>query len=99
MANKTDTRADLVDDLKKEVGLSHADSVLILEEVLGEVTACLANDEALKITGFGTFLPHHKKQRMGRNPKTGEEAVILPRKVVKFRPSENLKRKVRREVK
>ena len=99
MANRTLTRADLVDALKREVGISRADSVLILEEVLDEITACPARGEPLKITGFATFSVRHTKKRIGRNPKTGEEAVILPRRVIKFRPSENLKLKMRREAK
>ncbi len=94
MANRTFTRADLVDALKREVGISRADSVLILEEVLDEIAGCLAKGEPLKITSFATFSVRHKKGRMGRNPKTGEEALILPRRVVKFRPSESLKLKV-----
>jgi integration host factor subunit alpha len=94
MLNRTLTRADLVDALKKEVGLSRQDAVLILEEVLEEITASLAKDEPVRIANFATFSARHKKARKGRNPKTGEEAPILPRKVVKFRPSGNLKLKV-----
>lgn len=94
MPNGSITRADLVDALKKEVGLSRSDTVLILEEVLGEIAGSLAKDEPIKITSFGSFLVRHKKKRMGRNPRTGEEAIIFPRKVVVFRPSENLKLKV-----
>ncbi len=94
MANRSLTRTDLVDALKREVGLSRADSILILKEVLDEITACLARGVPFKITSFASFSVRHKKGRMGRNPMTGEEAPILPRRVVKFAPSEKLKFKV-----
>jgi len=94
MLNRTITRADIIRALTKEVGLSQSDCAEVLEDVLGEIAGCLAKDEPVRITNFATLSVRHKKARMGRNPKTGEEAPILPRKVVKFHPSGNLKLKV-----
>jgi integration host factor subunit alpha len=94
MLNRTFTRADLVRALAREVGLPRSDCAEILEEVLGEISGCLARGEPVKVNNFATFSVRHKKARMGRNPKTGEEAPILARKVVKFSPSDRLKLKV-----
>jgi integration host factor subunit alpha len=88
------SRAALIRALVEGTGLSRSDSALILEEVLNEIAGCLAKGEPVKINRFATFSVRHKKQRMGRNILTGEEVPILPRRVVKFRPSENLKFKV-----
>jgi integration host factor subunit alpha len=94
MTNGTITRADLIRALAEEIGLSRSDCAAILEEVLDEIAGCLVRGEPVKIYGFASFSVRHKKQRMGRNILTGEEVPILPRRVVKFRPSENLKFKV-----
>ena len=94
MPNGSITRADLVDALQKEVGLSRSNCMGMLGEVLDEIAGCLVKGEPVKIPGFASFSVRHKKQRMGRNPKTGEEAPILPRRVIKFSPSENLKLRV-----
>lgn len=91
MAHGTITRADLVAALIKKTGLSHKDSVKILGELLGEIAGCLVKEEPVRLYGFASFSVRHKKGRIGRNPLTGEEARILPRKVVKFRPSQKLK--------
>jgi len=90
MTNKSITRADLTRALGEEVGLSRSDSALVLEEVLGEIVGCLAKGKTVKVHGFAAFTVRHKKKRMGRNPKTGEEVPIFPRKVVVFRPSQKL---------
>ena len=94
MPNGSITRADLIRALTKEVGLPRSDCAAILEGALDEITGCLAKGEPVKMRGFAAFSVRHKKERIGRNPKTGEEVPILPRKVVKFRPSEKLKLKV-----
>lgn len=90
MTHRSITRADLVDALIRETGLSRSDCAEALEDVLDEITNCLAKGGPVKINSFAAFSVRHKKGRIGRNPKTGEEAPILPRKVVVFRPSQKL---------
>jgi integration host factor subunit alpha len=94
MANGTITRADLTRSPVEEVGLSRSDSAEALEEVLDEIAGCLVRGKAVKIHGFGAFSARHKKKRKERNPKTGEEVPILPRRVIKFHPSESLKLRI-----
>ena len=90
MAHGTITRTDLISALIKETGLSRNNSAHILEDVLGEIAGCLVKDDPVRIYGFASFSVRHTKKRIGRIPKTGEEIPILPRKVVKFRPSKKL---------
>ena len=92
--SKTITRTDLVTALNQEVGLSQNECVGHLESLLDEVADCLVKGEAVKISSFATFSVRDKKGRLGRNPKTGEEAAISPRKVVVFRPSLKLKLRI-----
>lgn len=92
MENKTITRADLVEAMKAEVGLSQKDCTKLLDNVLDHIGDALAKGEHVKINSFATFKPHLKKERTGRNPKTGEAVPIPPRKVVVFRPSQKFKR-------
>ena len=94
MANNAVTRADLADALRQNLGLARSECYQLLEDVLNEISDCLARDEPVKLTGFGSFLVRHKKERMGRNPKTGEAVPISPRKVIIFRPSQNLKQRI-----
>ena len=94
MAGRTITRADLCESIYREVGLSRNESADLVEAVLGEITDALARDETVKISSFGSFLVRRKGQRIGRNPKTGEEVPILPRKVLVFRASHVLKDRV-----
>ena len=94
MAGRTITRADLVESIYREVGLSRNESADLVEAVLGEITDALGRDETVKISSFGSFLVRQKGQRIGRNPKTGEEVPILPRKVLIFRASHVLKDRV-----
>ena len=94
MANNAVTRADLADALCQTLGLARSECAQLLEDVLNEISDCLARDELVKLAGFGSFLVHHKKERMGRNPKTGEAVPISPRKVISFRPSQNLKQRI-----
>ncbi|MEZ5667265.1 MAG: integration host factor subunit alpha [Alphaproteobacteria bacterium] len=94
MAGRTITRADLCESIYREVGLSRNESADLVEAVLNEITEALAREEVVKISSFGSFLVRHKGQRIGRNPKTGEEVPILPRKVLVFRASHVLKDRV-----
>ncbi|CCQ73816.1 integration host factor subunit alpha [Magnetospira sp. QH-2] len=94
MSGKTITRAQLSEAVYQEVGLSRNESADLLESVLNEVTDALGRDETVKISSFGSFSIRSKGQRIGRNPKTGEEVPILPRKVLVFRPSQVLKARI-----
>ena len=94
MSEKTITRAQLSEALYQEVGLSRNESADLLEAVLNELSSALARGEAVKISSFGSFAVRSKGQRVGRNPKTGEEVPILPRRVLVFRPSQLLKKKI-----
>lgn len=94
MADKTLTRMDLADAVHRQVGLSRNESADLVESVLGHVSDALVSGEAVKISSFGTFSVREKAARVGRNPKTGEEVPIHPRRVLTFRPSHLMKDKV-----
>ncbi|MGB0749389.1 MAG: integration host factor subunit alpha [Magnetospiraceae bacterium] len=94
MAGRTITRAQLSEAVYQEVGLSRNESADLLEQVLTEISDALARGEAVKLSSFGSFSIRQKGQRIGRNPKTGEEVPILPRKVLVFRPSQVLKERI-----
>jgi len=94
MASKTVTRAQLGEAVYQEVGLSRSDSTALVESVLDEISDALATGEGVKISSFGSFIVREKGQRTGRNPKTGEEVPILPRKVLVFRASHVLKDRI-----
>ena len=94
MTGNTITRAQLSEAVYREVGLSRNESAELLEAVLRQVSDALARGEPVKISSFGSFSVRHKEQRIGRNPKTGEEVPILPRKVLVFRPSQVLKSQI-----
>jgi integration host factor subunit alpha len=87
----TITRAHLAEAIYTQVGLSRNESADLLEAVLERVGAALEGGESVKISGFGTFSVRQKGRRVGRNPKTGQEVPILPRRVLVFRPSNGLK--------
>lgn len=91
MTGNTVTRADLAEAVFREVGLSRNESAKLVESVLGLITDSLAQGETVKVSSFGSFSVRLKGQRIGRNPKTGEEVPILPRKVLVFRASHVLK--------
>jgi integration host factor subunit alpha len=91
MAGKTVTRADLSESVYNALGLSRNESAQLVESVLEHVSVALTDGEKVKISSFGTFSVREKKGRVGRNPKTGEEAAIDPRRVLVFRPSHVLK--------
>lgn len=91
------TRAHLAEAIYAQVGLSRNESSALLETVLEQVGRALEQGEAVKIAAFGTFLVRQKGQRVGRNPKTGVEVPILPRKVLSFRPSQVLRARINGE--
>jgi integration host factor subunit alpha len=93
----TVTRAQLAEAIYANVGLSRNESAALLETVLERISAALEAGDAVKISAFGTFLVRQKGQRVGRNPKTGVEVPILPRKVLSFRPSQVLKARINNE--
>ncbi|GAK44102.1 integration host factor subunit alpha [Tepidicaulis marinus] len=91
---RTVTRAQLSESVYQEVGLSRNESADLVESVLQEVSDCLARGETVKLSSFGSFSVRQKGGRMGRNPKTGEEVPIKPRRVLVFRPSHVLKERI-----
>lgn len=90
----TVTRAQLAETIYAQVGLSRNDSAELLETVLERMSKALEAGEPVKLSGFGTFSVRQKGRRIGRNPKTGIEVPILPRRVLTFRPSQVLKAQV-----
>jgi len=94
MGGKTVTRADLCEAVYKRVGLSRTESAALVESVLGEITDSIARGEAVKLSSFGSFVVREKGERVGRNPKTGEEVPISPRRVMVFKPSNVLKQRI-----
>ena len=91
MGGKTLTRADLADAVVRKVGLPRNESQELVELVLDEISTSLAKGESVKLSSFGSFGIRQKGQRMGRNPKTGDEVPITPRRVLVFRPSNIMK--------
>ena len=96
MTESTVTRAQLAEAVYQEVGLSRNDSAQIVDMILEEISQALLRDEMVKLSSFGSFQVRSKGERIGRNPKTGEEVPILPRKVLVFRASHVLKDKINR---
>ncbi|NQV54807.1 MAG: integration host factor subunit alpha [Rhodospirillales bacterium] len=94
MVGDTITRSQLSEAVYQEVGLSRNESADLLESVLNKISDTLAGGKSVKISSFGSFSVREKGQRVGRNPKTGEEVPILPRKVLVFRPSQVLKSQI-----
>lgn len=94
MSSGTITRAHLTEAVYQEVGLSRNDSAVLVESVLNEIADALAGGETVKISSFGSFSVRQKGERIGRNPKTGEEVPILPRRVLVFRASHVLKNRI-----
>lgn len=88
------TRADLAETINRKMGLSRAESLDLVEEILAKMCDALARGENVKISGFGSFVLRDKKERVGRNPKTGVEVPITPRRVMTFRASQLLKERI-----
>jgi len=93
----TITRAQLAEAIYMQVGLSRNESAALLEDVLNRISTTLENGEAVKLSAFGTFTVRQKAQRIGRNPKTGVEVPITPRRVLSFRASQVLKARINGE--
>ena len=94
MAGRTVTRADLSEAVYQKVGLSRTESSELVERVLSEVCDVLARGETVKLSSFGSFVVREKGERVGRNPKTGIEVPIEPRRVMVFKPSNVLKARI-----
>jgi integration host factor subunit alpha len=94
MAGRTVTRADLSEAVYQKIGLSRTESAALVEAVLGEICDCLVQGETVKLSSFGSFVVRDKGQRIGRNPKTGVEVPIDPRRVMVFKPSNVLKARI-----
>ena len=99
MSEQTITRADLSEAVYQEVGLSRNESAELVESVLGEIAGALVKGDIVKISSFGSFTVRQKGQRVGRNPKTGDEVPILPRRVLVFRASHVLKNHINQSAK
>ncbi len=91
MAGKTLTRADLSEAVHRKIGLSRTESADLVKSVLDLVSDTLVEGQPVKLSSFGTFMVRSKNGRIGRNPKTGEEVPITPRRVLVFRPSQVMK--------
>jgi integration host factor subunit alpha len=96
MANRTVTRADLTEALHDEVGLTRQDCGSLIERTLELIAEAMGRGDTVKLSGFGVFQVRAKRQRMGRNPKTGEPATINPRRVIGFRASQVIKARIDR---
>ncbi|MBP0439087.1 integration host factor subunit alpha [Tianweitania sediminis] len=94
MGGKTLTRADLAEAVYRKVGLSRTESAQLVESVLDEICAAIVRGEDVKLSSFATFHVREKNERVGRNPKTGEEVPISPRKVMTFKASNVLKSRI-----
>jgi integration host factor subunit alpha len=92
----TVTRVNLVEAVYRKVGLSRAESARLVELVFKEITDCLERGETVKLSAFGSFVVRSKGPRMGRNPKTGKEVPITPRRATVFKPSAILKQRLAR---
>jgi integration host factor subunit alpha len=88
------TRADLAEALHRKVGLSRAESADMVEQILDHMTDALQRGENVKLSGFGTFVLRDKGERIGRNPKTGIEVPIAPRRVLTFRASQMMRDRI-----
>ena len=94
MERKTLTRQDISEALYRNVGLSKHESALMLETVLEQISNALINGKSVKLSSFGTFIPRQKRERIGRNPKTGVSATINARRVISFKASKLMKERI-----
>lgn len=88
------TRADLADTVHQEIGLSRAESANLVERILHHMCHALSDGQNVKISGFGSFILRDKGERVGRNPKTGVEVPIAPRRVLTFRASQLMRERI-----
>ena len=96
MGGRTVTRADLAEAVYRKVGLSRTESASLVEMILDEICDAIVRGETVKLSSFATFQIRNKSERVGRNPKTGEEVPILPRRVMTFKASNVLKQRILR---
>ena len=94
MERKTLTRQDISEALYRHIGLSKHESALMLETVLNQISNALIEGKSVKLSSFGTFIARQKRERLGRNPKTGVEATINARRVISFKPSKLMKDRI-----
>ena len=94
MGGKTLTRADLAEAVYRKVGLSRSESASLVEMIIDEICDAVVRGETVKLSSFATFQVRNKSERIGRNPKTGEEVPISPRRVMTFKASNVLKQKI-----
>lgn len=94
MDRKTLTRQDISEALYRQIGLSKHESALMLESVLEQISNALIYGKTVKLSSFGTFYPRQKRERVGRNPKTGVTATINARRVISFKPSKLMKERI-----
>jgi integration host factor subunit alpha len=94
MAGQTVTRADLCEAVYQKIGLSRTESSKLVEAVLDEICDAVARGENVKLSSFGSFVVRDKGERIGRNPKTGVEVPIEPRRVMVFKPSNVMKARI-----
>jgi len=94
MTSQTITRADLVDELHDKTQLPKPQCQTFLTAMLAEIEHAIITEETVKLSGFGNFVVRSKRERVGRNPKTGKEVPITPRRVVTFRPSQILRDRI-----
>lgn len=88
------TRADLAEAMNRKLGFSRAEALDLVEAVIAQMCDAMARGENVKVSGFGSFVLRDKKERIGRNPKTGVEVPITPRRVMTFRASQLLKERI-----
>ncbi len=88
------TRADLAEAMNRKLGFSRAEALDLVEAVIAQMCDAMARGENVKVSGFGSFVLRDKRERVGRNPKTGIEVPITPRRVMTFRASQLLKEKI-----
>ena len=88
------TRADLAETINRKMGFSRSESLALVEAILAKMCGAMAEGENVKISGFGSFILRDKKERVGRNPKTGVEVPITSRRVMTFRASQKLKDRI-----
>jgi len=95
---RTVTRADLAETVYRRVGLSRAESAELVQAFLDEISEAAVRGETVKLSSFGSFVVRAKSERVGRNPKTGVEVPILPRRVMVFKPSNVLKARINGQI-
>lgn len=99
MERKTLTRQDISEALYRQVGLSKYESAQMLETVLEHISNALIDGKSVKLSSFGTFIPRQKRERIGRNPKTGVSATIDARRVISFKASKLMKERINKSEK